>query len=70
MLREPYLARWPGGLERIYRWHHHTGIIAYVLLAHPLALAAAGVSHSPMFARHTPSPFDEGWPGGQMHVEC
>ena len=37
MLREPRLARWLGGLERMYRWHHRTGVVAYVLLlVHPL----------------------------------
>jgi len=51
MLREPRLARWLGGLERMYRWHHVTGILAYVaLLLHPLALAANGLATSPAFA--------------------
>ncbi|ABD87486.1 ferric reductase-like transmembrane domain-containing protein [Rhodopseudomonas palustris] len=62
MLREPRLARWLGGLERMYRWHHVTGILAYVaLLLHPLALAANGLSTSPAFAWETLSAFDEGW---------
>ena len=63
MLREPRLARWLGGLERMYRWHHRTGVVAYVLLlVHPLALAANGLSTSPAFAWETLSAFDEGWP--------
>jgi predicted ferric reductase len=62
MLREPRLAHWLGGLERMYRWHHVTGIVAYVaLLVHPLALAANGLSTSPAFAWETLSAFDEGW---------
>ena len=62
MLREPRLARWLGGLEHMYRWHHRTGIIAYVLLlVHPLALAANGLSTSPAVAWETLSPFAEGW---------
>ena len=41
MLRETWLSRWLGGLERMYQWHHHVGMAAYVLLlAHPLVLAA------------------------------
>lgn len=63
MLREPRLAGWLGGLERMYRWHHRTGIIAYVLLlVHPLALAANGLSNSPAVAWQILSPFAEGWP--------
>jgi predicted ferric reductase len=63
MLREPRLARWLGGLERMYRWHHGTGVVAYVfLLVHPLALGANGLSNSPAFAWQALSPFNEGWP--------
>ena len=63
MLREPRLARWLGGLERMYRWHHRTGVVAYVLLlVHPLALAANGLSASPAFAWETLSAFYQGWP--------
>jgi len=63
MLREPRLARWLGGLERMYRWHHGTGVVAYVLLLlHPLALAANGLWTSPAVAWATLSPLDEGWP--------
>ena len=25
MLRETWLSRWLGGLERMYQWHHRTG---------------------------------------------
>jgi hypothetical protein len=43
MLRELRLARWLGGLERMYRWHYRTGVVAYVLLlVHPLTLATDG----------------------------
>lgn len=63
MLRESTLARTLGGLERMYRWHHRTGIAAYLsLLAHPLALAADAWSESPALAWQTLSPFDQGWP--------
>lgn len=42
MLREPRLATWFGGLERMYRWHHRLGVLAYLcLLMHPLMLAMA-----------------------------
>lgn len=42
MQREVRLARLLGGLERMYGWHHHLGVLGYVcLLAHPLLLAAA-----------------------------
>ena len=63
MLREPRLADWLGGLERMYRWHHTTGVLAYVLLLiHPLALAANGLATSPDFAWQTLSVFDGDWP--------
>jgi predicted ferric reductase len=62
MLREPRLAGWLGGLERMYRWHHVTGVAAYVfLLLHPLALAANNLSASPRIAWQTLSPFAESW---------
>ncbi|WP_022721646.1 ferredoxin reductase family protein, partial [Rhodopseudomonas sp. B29] len=52
-----------GGLERMYRWHHLTGVAAYVLLlVHPLALAAANLKASPRLAWQTLSPTTEGWP--------
>lgn len=62
MLREPRLAAWLGGLERMYRWHHATGLAAYLfLLLHPLLLAANNLS-SPRVAWQTLSPFTESWP--------
>ncbi|NEW88915.1 oxidoreductase [Rhodopseudomonas sp. WA056] len=62
MLREPRLAAWLGGLERMYRWHHVTGVAAYVLLLlHPLALAANNWSSSPKVAWQTLSPSTESW---------
>jgi len=63
MLREPRLAGWLGGLERMYRWHHATGVAAYVLLLlHPVALAAGNLSASPKVAWQTLSPSTESWP--------
>ncbi|MFC0242130.1 ferric reductase-like transmembrane domain-containing protein [Rhodopseudomonas telluris] len=63
MLREPRLAGWLGGLERMYRWHHVTGVLAYVLLLlHPLALAASNLGASPATAWQTLSPSSESWP--------
>ncbi|SBT05165.1 Ferric reductase domain protein protein transmembrane component domain protein [Candidatus Accumulibacter aalborgensis] len=63
MLRETWLSRWLGGLERMYQWHHRVGMAAYVLLlAHPLALAADPWPASPLLAWQTLSPFSQGWP--------
>lgn len=63
MVREARLARWLGGLERMYRWHHGTGVVAYLcLLAHPLALAAGAWEESPRLAWQTLSPWSESWP--------
>ena len=63
MLRETWLSRWLGGLERMYQWHHRVGMAAYVLLlAHPLALAADAWPASPRLAWQTLSPFSQGWP--------
>ncbi|UYO50020.1 ferric reductase-like transmembrane domain-containing protein [Rhodopseudomonas palustris] len=62
MLREPRLAAWLGGLERMYRWHHGTGLAAYLfLLLHPLLLAANNLP-SARVAWQTLSPFTESWP--------
>jgi predicted ferric reductase len=62
MLREAKLAQALGGLERMYRWHHGVGFVAYLaLLLHPLALAAEGWVESPRLAWQTLSPFSEGW---------
>jgi len=57
MIRQPRLAVWLGGLDHMYRWHHRSGTVAYVLLAaHPLALAVGGWSESPQVAWATISP--------------
>ncbi|EXI74710.1 MAG TPA: ferric reductase-like transmembrane domain-containing protein [Candidatus Accumulibacter phosphatis] len=62
MLRETWLSRWLGGLERMYQWHHRAGVVAYVmLLAHPLALAADSWPQFPAVAWQTLSPFGPGW---------
>lgn len=61
MLREPRLAERLGGLERMYRWHHWTGVAAYVLLlAHPLLLAAESWPENRRLAWQTLTPFDQG----------
>lgn len=63
MLRESRLAQWLGGLERMYQYHHWTGMAAYVLLlAHPLALAADAWLEAPVLAWQTLSPFNQSWP--------
>lgn len=63
MVREPWLARWLGGLEPMYRWHHMLGVWAYVvLLVHPLAFAANDWSESPAMAWAMLSPWQQGWP--------
>jgi predicted ferric reductase len=63
MLRETWLARWLGGLETMYRWHHWSGMAAYVLLlVHPLALAVDAWPESPRLAWQTLSPFSQAWP--------
>jgi predicted ferric reductase len=63
MVREPWLARWLGGLEPMYRWHHQLGVWAYVvLLVHPLAFAANDWSESPAMAWAMLSPWQQGWP--------
>lgn len=63
MLRETWLARALGGLERMYRWHHRAGMAAYVLLlAHPLLLAAAAWPDQRVLAWQTLSPASQGWP--------
>ena len=63
MLREPRLAQWLGGLERMYRYHHWAGMAAYVsLLAHPLFLAGDAWPDNRQLAWQTLSPFNQGWP--------
>ena len=62
MLREPALAEAIGGLERMYRWHHGVGLVAYiVLLLHPLALATEAWKEGPHVAWQTLSPASQGW---------
>lgn len=47
VMREPWIARWFGGMERMYRWHHALGVLACaVLIAHPAVLAGAALSVS------------------------
>ena len=63
MLRETWLAKWLGGLERMFQWHHLTGITAYVLLlAHPLLLVAEAWPDSRRLAWQMLSPFSQAWP--------
>jgi len=63
MIREPRFARLLGGLEASYRWHHRSGVIAYVLiLCHPLALAVNGWMESPQFAWASVVPWAQSWP--------
>jgi predicted ferric reductase len=63
MVREARLAAWLGGLDRMYLWHHRTGVVAYVLLlAHPLLLAANVYPDSPALAWQTLAPEAESWP--------
>ena len=63
MIREPHLAHLFGGLDTMYRWHHRSGVMAYLLLlAHPLALALAGWSESPKIAWQALSPWTQSWP--------
>lgn len=61
MVREPRLASWLGGLQRMYQWHHHAGVTAYLLLlTHPLALAVDVLRESPAAAWEAIAP----WSGG------
>ena len=63
MVRAPRLAWLLGGLEPMYRWHHRSGTIAYVLLlGHPLALAIDGLSESPQTAWGALAPWAQSWP--------
>jgi predicted ferric reductase len=63
MVREPRWARSMGGLERMYRWHHRGGVIAYcLLLIHPLALAAERWNDSPQLAWQALAPWAQSWP--------
>lgn len=63
MVREPHIARLLGGLESMYRWHHRSGMIAYLLLlCHPLALALNGWIEAPHLAWQTLAPWAQSWP--------
>jgi len=63
MLREVRLASWLGGIERMTGWHHWTGLAGYLLLLlHPLALAAAAWTESPLLAWQLLSPVAQNWP--------
>lgn len=63
MVREPHIARLLGGLESMYRWHHRSGMIAYVLLlCHPLALALNGWIEAPQLAWQMLAPWAQSWP--------
>lgn len=63
MVREPHIARLLGGLESMYRWHHRSGMIAYLLLlCHPLALALNGWVEAPQLAWQTLVPQAQSWP--------
>ncbi|QID19927.1 oxidoreductase [Nitrogeniibacter mangrovi] len=64
MLREPWLARVLGGLGRMYAWHHHLGVLAYlVLLLHPVALAMEALPESPAIAWASVAPLQQGAAG-------
>jgi predicted ferric reductase len=63
MIREPHVAHWLGGLENMYRWHHRSGMLAYVLLlCHPLALAMSYFFQSPQLSWQYLSPMQASWP--------
>lgn len=73
MIREPGLAFWMGGLERMYLWHHRLGVFAYtVLLVHPLALAADAWNESSSQAWSVLAPWYQGLPVwlGWMSLVC
>lgn len=63
MVREPRVARFLGGLETAYRWHHRSGVAAYLLLlVHPLAPAADAWAESPARAWQALAPWAQSWP--------
>lgn len=63
MLRSSRIAGLLGGLEQMYRWHHRSGLTAYLLLlVHPLALAMDGWSESPGLAWLVLAPWEQAWP--------
>lgn len=62
-IREPHVAHLLGGLESIYRWHHRSGLLAYLLLlCHPLALAFDGWLEAPQLAWPVLAPWLQSWP--------
>jgi predicted ferric reductase len=64
MVREPAVAAWFGGLDRMYRWHHGLGTLGYAaLLAHPVVLAAAALPGDPAAAWKVLSPAGQSWHG-------
>ena len=64
MVREPAVAAWFGGLDRMFRWHHALGTFGYMaLLAHPLAIAGQALPADPATAWHMLSPFTQSWTG-------
>lgn len=63
MVREPRFAWLLGDLGWMYRWHHRSGSVAYLLLLiHPLALALNGWDESPRIAWETLAPWTQPWP--------
>jgi len=63
MVREPHVAQLLGGLENMYRWHHRSGIVAYVLLlCHPLALTLDSWLEAPQLAWQMLAPWAHSWP--------
>ncbi|MDP2827609.1 MAG: ferric reductase-like transmembrane domain-containing protein [Sulfuricellaceae bacterium] len=63
VIREPHVARLLGGLESTYRWHHRSGLLAYLLLlCHPLALAFDDRLEAPQLAWQTLAPWSQSWP--------
>lgn len=64
MVREPAVAAWYGGLDRMYRWHHAFGTLGYVaLLGHAVAVAAPILRGEPALAWHVFVPWGQGWAG-------
>ena len=62
MVREAWLARWLGGLERMYRWHHGTGVVAYPACWPTPGPSRRRLEESPCLAWQTLSPWSESWP--------
>ncbi len=60
--RLKFLEKYFGGMDKLYRVHHRTGIISFLLLlAHPLALIASYLPVSLMYATSLLIPSDN-WP--------